>query len=49
MEVERRDSGGALRMIETETYYCPACGDFWDVVVADSLGDTTALQAVQPD
>ena len=35
MAVEHDGSPGAARIIETETYFCRACGYLWDVQIAD--------------
>jgi hypothetical protein len=48
MAVERDDSRGAVRIVETETYFCRACGHLWDVLIADAPANT-ASQPLRAD
>jgi uncharacterized protein with PIN domain len=43
--IECEGAEGSKSIVETETYYCPTCGKFWDVQTAES-GMTRVMNAM---
>jgi hypothetical protein len=47
--IECEGAEGARSIVETETYYCPTCGKFWDVQTAESGMTRVMGAAAGPD